>query len=324
MSTGSDRESSAGWGDLATEYGFGPVVMSFGIWLGQRYRAARSRETYLERAQQFLVWIRTNGFTDALASTAGRDRAIAAFTAKMEQDVRDGVIKATTLNLTLTAIDLLYASLGMGKPEAPRAAVTRIVPATLTASELRALLRSGAEDGPRAFAVICLALEDCGPTEAELVALDVDDVDLADDGGVTVARGTQRQRWAALSAGARVALRTWMPQRDSLLGRDSAERALFVSFNPPHRRLVPHTIDTIVRRAGRAADLVVAPGTLRATAQQRQHLRGDPDELVAQRLGLAEIDQVRAAALTTGVANKRARIPRSGGQQLDLFGEIAG
>ncbi|MGY1901062.1 hypothetical protein [Nocardia gipuzkoensis] len=133
---------------------------------GRPRRPRRPLTRDLPRAGgHFLAWLADNrGHDDALHSRTGRDRAIDAYlTAAVEER---GVV-GRTVDLTLTALTVFYQWLGLGAPATPRVVVEPINPRTLGPSEQRALLRAAAARGPRAVAILVLAL-DAGPRKSRL------------------------------------------------------------------------------------------------------------------------------------------------------------
>lgn len=86
---------------------------------------------------------------------------------------------------------------------------------------------------------------------AELVQLDVDTLDMR-DGSVRVTGKGNKSRVLPVGKPAIDAVRRWLPER-SLLARDSAERALFISRQG--RRLSPRSVQQRLRKAAKEAGL---------------------------------------------------------------------
>lgn len=310
-------------GLFSIEIAADPMLAGFAAALdGRDDLAARSRETYLERVGHYLGWLAANrGHDDALHSPAGRDRAVDAY---LTAAVEERGIVGRTVNLTLTALTVFYTWLGLGAPATPRVVVEPINPRTLGPSEQRALLRAAAARGPRAFAMIVLGL-DTGPRKSEIAALALTGLDLADwPGTLAVTDSTGNVRSVPLQPGTRAALVAWLAERRRLLRGHPEQVALFLTEHAPHRRLAVRTVDDAIRAVGADAGLDISPGTLRATAEQRMLREGLPPAVVAARLGQQAPDRDRVRALlSSAAARPRNRLPLTGSEQLDLFGDIA-
>jgi site-specific recombinase XerD len=296
-----------------------PALAGFKAWLATREDyARRTRQTYAERITTFLAWVAESGdHGDALDSPAGRDRAVDGYIA----DVTARDRAPSTVNVSLAALDVFYCWLGLGAPRASTRADPQVVPRTLGGTEQRALLTAAAAAGPRAMALVQLAL-DVGPRESEIAALDTSAIDLTDHPGrIDVIDSLGRIRTVPMQPATRVSLVAWLGVRRQLLGakRAAIETALFVSMRAPHGRLADRTIDDIVRDIGAAAGLALAPGTLRATAEQRELRAGTPLKVIAARFGQKAVNRARAQALLDP-AQHVVRAPLTGAEQLELFG----
>ncbi|UGT58872.1 tyrosine-type recombinase/integrase [Nocardia asteroides] len=296
----------------------GPILAGFAAWMTSRAEyARRTRQTYVERVSTYLSWIDQSGmYADALHGEPGRDRAVDDYIADVV--ARDRA--PSTINVSLAALDVFYGWLGLGSPRAVTVADPQVVPRTLGQVECRALINAAAAAGPRAMAIVQLGL-DVGPRESEIAALDVSALDLSEHpGAIDIADSVGEVRTVAIHPATRAALIAWLPIRQQLLGRERAntQPALFVSQRSPHGRLAVRTIDDIVRDIGAAAGLVLAPGTLRATAEQRELHAGTPPGAVAARFGQRVINRSRIQALLGGQPVPRK--PLTNSEQLHLFG----
>ncbi|MFD0366333.1 tyrosine-type recombinase/integrase [Nocardia sp. GCM10030253] len=304
---------------VPVEVAVNPVLTGFIAWLdGRAELATRTRETYIERTGNFLAWVvETGEHPDALDNPAGRDRAVGAYITAIV-DERGAV--PSTVNVSLAAVAALYTCLGMGEPVTARAAVEQIVPRTLGDAEQRSLLTAAAARGPRAFAMNVLGL-DVGPRESEIAALDDTDLDLTDfPGSIDITDSNGHTRTVPLRPGTRAALVAWLAHRRQLLGTSSTTRALFITLRAPHRRLAVRTVDDIIRTVGDDAGLIIAPGTLRATTEQRWLRAGTPTPVVAAYLGQRTSDPERVRALLGVAPPNGVRAPLTETEQLTLFG----
>ncbi len=296
-----------------------PVLIGFATWMTSRADyALRTRQTYLERVTTFMAWIERSGsqHSDALHTARGRDRAVDGYIA----DVAARDRAPSTINVSLAALDVFYCWLGLGSPRAITVADPQVVPRTLGDAERRALINAAASAGPRAMALIQLGL-DAGPRESEIAALDVTALDLSEHpGAIDITDSIGAVRTVRIQPATRAALVAWLPVRQQLLGRDRAagQPALFVSQRAPHGRLAARTVDDIVRDIGAAAGLVLAPGTLRATAELRELYAGSAPDAVAARFGQKVVNRARIQALLGG--QPVSRRPLTNSEQLHLFG----
>lgn len=284
----------------------------------------RSRETYRERIGHYLRWLTEHtGHEDALHSADGRERAVDAYLRATRE--KHGITDRTA-NLTLAALHVFYDWLGLGAPTASYTAVDPAGPRPLSPPEQRRLLRAAAARGPRAFALITLGL-DIGPRKWEFAALDLEALDLTGwPGTLTVTSPAGRHRDVPLRPGSRAALVSWLAERGQRLRAHHTPdpEALFLTDTTPYRRLAPRTVDDAVHTIGVDAGLSLSPGILRATAEQRMLREGLAPAIVAARLGQQAPDPDRVRALTGRVTPRpRVRVPPTGPEQLDLFGDTA-
>ncbi|MEV0252379.1 site-specific integrase [Nocardia sp. NPDC050712] len=298
----------------------GPLLTGFTALLAGRVDLTpRMRKAYRERVGHFLGWVReTGGFGDALHCARGRDRAVDAY---IGVAVADRGVAGRTVGLSVTALSAFYEWLGLGGPPTPRVMVEPVDPRALELAQQRAVLRAAADRGPRAYALIVLGLE-LGSSAAELVALNLTGVDLAEwPGRLTIPEAEDGARTVTLNPVARAAVVAWLPERRRIL-RGEAHRALFITEQAPPRRLLQRTLDDVIRTVGRDAGVELAPGALRATAEQKLLRAGESADAVAARLGRPDSTPNRRAAPRREYPRRRARPLVRGAEQLDLFGGI--
>ncbi len=127
--------------------------------------------------------------------------------------------------------------------------VVRRLPATLDADELKRILDAPVSQAPVALrdrAMIELFYSS-GLRLAELVSLDLGDIDLQDGTLVVTGKGA-KTRLIPVGSQARTAVRRWLAVRGELAGPDSA--ALFVSRQG--RRIAPRSVQERLHRAALA------------------------------------------------------------------------
>lgn len=292
-----------------------PVLLAgFAVHLDSRELAARTRTGYLDRATQYLRWLAADDdHPEALADPDARDAAVVAWLSGADLAPR-------SVRTSLAALAMFHDWLGLGAPDAPRVTAELYTPPTLDHGEHRALLAAAAAAGPREYAMVVLTL-DVGARAHELAALDVDDLDLTGwPGRLTITPASGQSRTVAISAASRAALTAWLSHRHlRLLGRAHPTRALFVSR--VGGRMGLRSVDRVIRAVGAGAGLLLAPGTLRATAERRMLAGGVDPATVAARLGRARTQLDRAAVLL-GQRPRRTRAGLTDSEQLTLFGDI--
>lgn len=241
------------------------VLEGFHAWLSDSSLSDDTLGTYWRRIRVFLDWVGATAERDnAFADGAGRDRAVRAFTDEMviERNLAD-----STINVSLRAVDIFYAWLGLGPAAAPRVLLTHPPLDTLDRRQLSTLLRAASGIGHREYALIVLML-DLGLSSDQVLALRRRDIRLGHrHGRVRCPDAHGRPRWAMVQASTAVVLRNWRLERRALCGRRI--RAFFITRHPAHGALSERGLHYIVQRIGRGADLQVSPRTLRNTARTR-------------------------------------------------------
>lgn len=283
---------------LATATGL--VREGYAAWIATTGLADRSRHTYTERVDDFLVWLAASGddqHTAALVEPRARDWAVRDYRRHL---LTERTVAESTARLALVAIDSFYTWLGLGAPDVPRVSATkrRTAPRALGQGDQRRLLRAAEARGARDHALVALAL-DSGLREAELAALDTDDVAVtARTGRVRVVGRGARGRTVPLPARTRALLTAWFQERAALPGAE-ATTALFLARGG--RRVSARTVDHVIRTAGRQAGLTVSPSphTLRHTFATNLVRRGEDLVLVAELLGHSRVETVRVYTLPT-------------------------
>ncbi|MDP8931030.1 MAG: tyrosine-type recombinase/integrase [Actinomycetota bacterium] len=250
-------------------------------WLSKQPLAEHTRRTYGTRVAQFLEWLA--GYWceagDPMADPHARDYAVRDFKRHLKTQRK---LAASTVNLTLAAIDHFYRHLGLEPAGVRREDLPSLSPRALDEDEQRRLLRAVERRGDaRDAAIVVLALY-AGLRLSELAALDVDDVALSARKGQAIIRSGKGDvmRHVPLNAQARAAVEAWLGERANChSGAETA--ALFVSRRG--QRLSTRAIDLVVRRLGAGAGLELSAHVLRHTCLTRL-VRGGVDVVTVAEL----------------------------------------
>lgn len=274
----------------------------FAQWLAGSKFKPRTEQTYLERVGEFVKWL--TGCEDlhpgALTSAGGRDSAVAAYRAHLQQRSRP-----STVNVSLAAVNAYYTYRGLGPSAVPAVKVSRLDRSALTAQERSRVLDAAASRPARDRALFVLALG-AGLRESELARLQDCDVVLEGAGSVTVGGRT-----IPLQPAVRVVLLKWWAERGRILG-DRSRNAFFLSRRTLNY-LTPRRVDSIIRSIGEAAVppiLGLSPGVLRNTFHLDLILSGLDDAQVRYLMGQSVRDVAGERALLAA-AHRRGSTQRT-------------
>lgn len=276
-----------------------------------------SQVSYLSRIRSFLAWLGSAEITgaDPLRDAGARDAASAAYLGYLSDGKN---LAAKTVYDHHVTLDHFYEHLGLGPTRVQRAEAPRRDSRALDLDE-QALWVAELQRRPlaRDRAMGWLLLR-AGLRTPELAALDLGDVDVADDrtaGTVTVREGSPRE--VPLEDRAALAdLAAWIGERQGWPGA-AGTPALFLNSRRTGRRLAARRARQLVIELADAAGLVDedrnpdAPARrLRLTYAVNLIRAGTDIVTVADRLGVAslEIDAIRNS-LRQGPA---PRPPRAG------------
>jgi site-specific recombinase XerD len=237
-------------------------------------RSARlSPETsrnYLSRARSYLAWLSSQFASDVgdpLSDPAAARIAVDKYQRWLETEKGD---RGSTVNAHRTTIDDFYQQRGLGPVDVERATVPQSERRSLTSEEqerYRAAVRALAFSQDRAIATLLLRTD---MYVAELVALNVEDVQLHDRYTVTV--HGDRSREIPLDPDTCQAVRAWEENRSAVV-RGSDTKALWV--NRRGTRLSVRAVTTLVSKLAQASGI---------------------DDLSASRLRHTAIEAVAASA----------------------------
>lgn len=275
--------------------------------------ADNTARAYRSRVAGFLDWLADADLDgDPLADPHARNHAVRDYRAFLKTTRGR---KPTTLNAVLTALDHFYDHLGLGHAVARREDLPAAAPRALDEDDQRRFLRAVEKLDSVRDQAICSSLFYTGIRVAELVALNLADVQITARKGRIIVRAGKgdRYREVPLHAQSRPILTDWRHQRASWPGADQTP-ALFL--NRYGGRLSTRSVDDLVARLGRDARLVdhdggdgLTPHVLRHTFGTRLLRSGVDVVLVAELMGHARLDTTRRYTLPTD-ADREAAIEK--------------
>lgn len=274
---------------------------AFAAWLRRQPLSERTADAYRAQVGAYLTWLAgSEHAAEALSVEAVRDWAVRDYKRAMKKRR----LKPTTVNQALAAIDALYRSLSMGRPDVRREALAQVAPRALAEDAQRRFLRSvercpSARD--RAIATLFLYT---GLRLSELAALDVGDVAVSPRRGrlrVALGKG-DAYREVPLNSACRSALDEWTAARttqlEALAERNpdlAATDALWLARGGG--RLGSRAIDLVVRRLAADAGLEMSAHVLRHTCVTNLIRSGADVVLVAELAGHRRLDTTRRYSL---------------------------
>lgn len=260
------------------------LIAEFTDFLSRASLADRSRSEYAATIRRFAAW------------ADGRDDWPPSNPWQREHLTRDyatylrveKTAPPSTVNTTLSALDLLWTHLHLGPSGVKREKVPLQAPRGLSEKDETRLLRQAEQRGIRDHALILL-LSICATRLEETALLDLRDVTLtARTGDLHVRHGKGgRQRHVGIPAQVRPVLQQYLEHRSTLRGADTAP--LWLSRRGT--RLAKTSIDDIVRGAGAACSppIHVSAHVLRHTGIHRMRNEGLDPFLIAELVGHASV-----------------------------------
>lgn len=259
-------------------------IASFGEFLARAALRERSRSEYAATVRRFTDW------------ASDRDEWPPSDPWQREHLTRDYTTflrteksaAPSTINSTLSALDLLWTHLGLGPSGVRREHIPLQAPRGLNSDEEKRLLREAEKRGVRDHALILLLLM-CGPRLDETAMLDVRDLTLtARTGDLHIRHGKGgKQRHVPVPAQARPVLAQWLEHRRGLRGADGTP--LWLSRRGG--RLSRNGIDEVIRACAAACNPPVQASAhvLRHTAIHRMRNAGMDPFMIAELVGHASV-----------------------------------
>lgn len=265
--------------------------------------ADATRRAYASRVAGYLRWLSGPdvggsdfGTGDPLSDAATRDRAAREYLSWLGAE---RAARPATLNAVRTALEHFYGELGLGPPILnERAEPDEPTPRILTPTEQRLLLSTTSDLGSvREMAIIYVLLR-AGLRVAELVAVDVPDVQVARRSHQLIVRASRRGRHREIPLDPTTAdvLRRWQRERRRIASPD--QPACFV--NQRGRRLTTRFVGDVVTQVAETAGIdhgggtgSVNPTVLRRTFGFELAKQGRSVETIAELLGYRRVDAAR-------------------------------
>ena len=215
------------------------------------------------------------------------------------------VLKPSSVNLALAAIDHFYRFLELLTPHVAREDLPAQAPRALEPPEQKRFLRAVERFASARDRAIVLLLFYTGLRISECAALTVEDVRLSSRKGLVIVRTGKGNtyREVPLNAEVRTALDAWLEQRQKRVSQRN-ESALFLTKQGT--RLATRTIDDVVRRLGQEANLSLSVHILRHTCLTSIVRNGNDLVLVAELAGHRRLETTRRYSLPTAADREAA------------------
>ncbi|MDQ3677684.1 MAG: tyrosine-type recombinase/integrase [Actinomycetota bacterium] len=250
----------------------------------------QTRRTYASKVRQFLAWLAVSDTAaDSLNAMDARDWAVRDYRAHLQAVLKR---KPATVNNALAAIDDLYIRRGLGPASATRADLPKAAPKALSKRAVVRFLRAVETRHSRRDQALALIPFYAGARIAEIVGLDVDDVQLSARKGILRIYGKgEKVREIPIHPQLRTALTGWLHERPDWPGADGP--ALFLNQRGSRLSVKgAHDIVTTIATAA-ALDDDTTTHVLRHTFATRLVRGGTDLVVVAELLGHARLETTR-------------------------------
>jgi site-specific recombinase XerD len=265
-----------------------------------------TRRAYISRTRGYLAWLAAADVDgDPLSDPAARDGAVRDYRAHLQTVAKR---KPATINATLAALGDFYTRSGLGTPNAARLDLPKRAPRGLDARDSVRWLRTVERWLSPRDRVVALLPYYAGLRLGEVVALDLDDVQLsARKGVITVRSGKNRKyREIPVHAGLHEHLKLWInDERLAWPGADSPALLLNQRGGRLSHRGAHNILLAIAEEAAITADFT-GGHVLRHTFGTRLVREGHDIVLVAELMGHARLETTRAYSLPTDADREAA------------------
>jgi len=273
------------------------VFDAYAIWLDNQALSANTRRTYQTQVRQFRHYLATypNKYGDPLTDEHARDYAVRDYKTFLKVQKKR---KPATVNLALAAIDHFYQFLQLGSADVKREDLPQLAPQALSLEEQKDFLRAVDRCGSIRDQAIVLLLLYTGVRVSECAALEMGDVLASARKGKVIVRSGKGDvyREVPLNATARQAQQDWMNHRNQLVNNEGIDCPAYF-INRYGERLSTRSIDVIVRKLGREANLRLSAHQLRHTCLTNLVRTGHDIVLVAEIAGHRRLETTRRYSL---------------------------
>jgi integrase/recombinase XerC len=229
------------------------ALAAYEQWLARQPLSTHTRRTYLTQVNRYCTYLSTLHweYGHPLREPYARDYAVRDYKTALKVA---HLAKPSSVNLALAAVDHFYRFLELPTPQVAREDLPAQAPRALEPPEQKRFLRAVERCSSARDRAIVLLLFYTGLRISECAALTVEDVRLSSRKGLVIVRmgkgNTYRE--VPLNAEVRTALDAWLQQRKQRVSQRN-ETALFLTKQGT--RLATRTIDDVVRRLGKDANL---------------------------------------------------------------------
>jgi len=273
------------------------VFDAYAIWIDNQALSANTRRTYQTQVRQFRHYLATypNKYGDPLTDEHARDYAVRDYKTFLKVQKKR---KPATVNLALAAIDHFYQFLQLGSADVKREDLPQLAPQALSLEEQKDFLRAVDRCGSIRDQAIVLLLLYTGVRVSECAALEMGDVLASARKGKVIVRSGKGDvyREVPLNATARQAQQDWMNHRNQLVNNEGIDCPAYF-INRYGERLSTRSIDVIVRKLGREANLRLSAHQLRHTCLTNLVRTGHDIVLVAEIAGHRRLETTRRYSL---------------------------
>jgi site-specific recombinase XerD len=275
-------------------------------WLSSQPVSDNTRRTYRIRVSQFCAFLEAHplplSYGDPLQQPNARDFAVRDFKTYLKTEKK---VKASSVNLSLSALDHFYRFLRMERPQVLREALNHLAPKALEAEDQKHFLRIVKSQATIRDRALALLLYYTGLRLSESLNLNVEDVCLNPRQGKVIVRAGKgdNYREVPLNSQIREALQEWKDRR-ATKHPDTALTAFFLTSSG--RRLTVRAADLRIRKLAQVANLSFSAHTLRHTCLTNLVRGGNDLVLVAEIAGHKRLETTRRYSLPSHLDREKA------------------
>lgn len=280
-------------------------------WLKRQPLSDQTRRAYGSRINGFLGFLAASGEDIRVLIGKPQEQAhvLRAYKRHLKQELKQS---PATVNANLTAIDHFLQYCGAKKTSLPREELPQEAPRALSKDEQQIFLRRVAACRRTKDRAVALLFFYSGIRIGECALLNVDDVSVIGRKNRVVVRNGKgdRYREIPLHPECSDALHAWLSERNEKFEENEKFRskqidcALFL--NPQGKRISTASLDSIVRKIGRACGLDLSAHVLRHTCLTNLVRNGNDLVLVAEIGGHKRLETTRRYSLPSRQDKEKA------------------